>query len=251
MRVMVIEDDPLTQAALCDILERLGHQPIAPKPEADVVKRSAQEQLPDLALVDINLGQNDGISIALDLKKRCKIPIVFVSSYHDGETIQRAAAIRPNGYIIKPFSESEIYAAVEIAVANYVEELEPDPLVRSRVIGRQTKLDSEIMVEVTRFLETRFAQNISTEAVARHFGLGRIQFSHLFKQAAGTTVHAHIVALRMAEAKRLLITTSWTMSEIAERVGYQKTRHFVKLFERETGQLPSVFRRREVMQRHG
>ncbi|MEP2609789.1 MAG: response regulator transcription factor, partial [Cyclobacteriaceae bacterium] len=75
---------------------------------------SIEKNNPDMALLDINIkGEEDGISLA----SRLEIPFVFITSFYDQKTIQRASKVNPSGYLVKPFSENELIANVELALS--------------------------------------------------------------------------------------------------------------------------------------
>ena len=80
----------------------------------------SKEKIPDIALVDIKLQHgDDGIELANSIKEEHDIPVVFISSLSDKETIERAKFIKPGGYIVKPFEKSDLYSSIEIALFNY------------------------------------------------------------------------------------------------------------------------------------
>ena len=69
----------------------------------------------DIALVDIMLGgAKSGIDVAKFIKEKLKKPFIFVTSYSDKHTLEDAKALRPSGYIVKPFDKEDLYAAIEI-----------------------------------------------------------------------------------------------------------------------------------------
>jgi len=74
---------------------------------------------PDLLLIDIRIeGDKDGIEIARYLRTHTDIPFIFISSLSDKNTIDQAKRTLPSAYLIKPFEESDLYAAIEIAFLN-------------------------------------------------------------------------------------------------------------------------------------
>jgi AmiR/NasT family two-component response regulator len=75
---------------------------------------------PDIVLLDINLGSNiDGIDIAEIINKRYQIPFIYLTSYADRSTVDRAKHTRPMGYIVKPFDERDLFTTLEIALFNF------------------------------------------------------------------------------------------------------------------------------------
>ena len=68
--------------------------------------------------MDIRLaGPVDGISLAQDLRARHDIPSLFVSGNLDGQTVARAEAAQPAGFVHKPFGSAELVAGVKAALA--------------------------------------------------------------------------------------------------------------------------------------
>ena len=72
---------------------------------------------PDIVLMDIVMpGRMNGIEAAKIITDELDIPVVFVTSYADDAIIEKAKNVRPYGYIVKPFNELEIKAAIEVAL---------------------------------------------------------------------------------------------------------------------------------------
>lgn len=72
---------------------------------------------PDLVLLDIAIkGDKDGIDIATIINDRYKVPFIYITSFADRETLDRAKATLPSGYIVKPFKDRDIISAIEMAV---------------------------------------------------------------------------------------------------------------------------------------
>lgn len=72
---------------------------------------------PDLVLMDIHLkGAVDGIEAAEQIRIKYDIPVIFVTALADDETLERAKATGPFGFIIKPFSERNLHSTIEIAL---------------------------------------------------------------------------------------------------------------------------------------
>jgi PAS domain S-box-containing protein len=91
---------------------------IAPSATAAVVQ--AGELRPELALMDIRLKGNwDGIEAAGDILRLFDIPSIFLTAYADDETLERARAMEPLGYLVKPFEDRELRASIEMALSKH------------------------------------------------------------------------------------------------------------------------------------
>ena len=76
---------------------------------------------PDAAILDTNLeSEKDGIEIARLINDKYQLPFLFLTSYSDKDTLQRAKAVNPSGYIVKPFNEKTLLASLEIAISNHL-----------------------------------------------------------------------------------------------------------------------------------
>jgi two-component system response regulator LytT len=75
---------------------------------------------PDLVLIDIMLNsKKDGVDLAHIIRTKYPIPIIFLTANSDAVTVQRAKEVKPNAYLVKPFSQSDLFAAIEIAMSNH------------------------------------------------------------------------------------------------------------------------------------
>jgi two-component system cell cycle sensor histidine kinase/response regulator CckA len=66
--------------------------------------------------MDIKLkGDLDGVDVASALHERLKIPVVYLTAFADVEILERARKTAPSGYVLKPFDERTLRAAIELA----------------------------------------------------------------------------------------------------------------------------------------
>lgn len=116
-RIMVVEDERLIAEDIKDALVKLGYEVAASASTGDEAVRLASELSPDLILMDIMLkGGMDGISAATAINENKRIPVIYLTAYSDSETLKRAKISEPFGYILKPFEERELNAAIEISL---------------------------------------------------------------------------------------------------------------------------------------
>ena len=117
VRVVAVEDERLVARDLKVRLNDLGYDVAALAASADEAVEVIQDVRPHVVLMDIRLeGGRDGIEVAKVVRERFDIPVVFVTAHADAETLKRACETAPFGYILKPFDDRELRAAIEIAV---------------------------------------------------------------------------------------------------------------------------------------
>ncbi|WP_208426093.1 MULTISPECIES: sigma 54-interacting transcriptional regulator [Salinibacter] len=119
-RILIVEDEFAVAMELEDHLGALGYTVVDHvMTGAAAIDRAAGADL-DLVLMDVRLdGPMDGVEAARTIRKDHPLPVVFVTAYSDDETLQRATDTTPFGYVVKPFNEREIYAAVEVALQTH------------------------------------------------------------------------------------------------------------------------------------
>jgi CheY-like chemotaxis protein len=82
-RVLVVEDNPLNRELLCDWLAVEGYE-VWSVEDLSAAIRSIEEREPDAVLLDVQLGDDDGLSLAAWMRKRpklCSIPVIAVTAH--------------------------------------------------------------------------------------------------------------------------------------------------------------------------
>jgi len=81
----------------------------------------ARELKPDIVIMDIKMPDLDGIEAARILTQEKIAPVLLLTAYSDRELIDRAREAGVAGYLVKPFRESDLAPAIEIALARFAE----------------------------------------------------------------------------------------------------------------------------------
>ncbi|MBX3611324.1 MAG: response regulator [Hydrogenophaga sp.] len=119
-KILIVEDEGIVAFNLQQRLQQLGYAVIGPaESDADSLALVARER-PDLVLMDIHIkGELDGIELASMLGRDYQLPIIYLTAYSEDATLERARRTRPYGYLIKPFSERELHATVQMALERH------------------------------------------------------------------------------------------------------------------------------------
>jgi DNA-binding NarL/FixJ family response regulator len=122
IHILIVEDEPLIAEDIAAILEEAGFHISGIAYSMQNALDEMKANSPDMALLDINLnGGTEGIEIAEKINRAYKIPFIFLTSYSDKLTLERAKKTEPSGYIVKPFSEASLCAAIEVAFYNHMQ----------------------------------------------------------------------------------------------------------------------------------
>ena len=118
-KILLVEDDDIVARVTIWRLEKLGHEICGRATNSEETLALAQEHHPELVLMDINIaGPHDGIATAKMLKEISDALLVYITSQTDHETVERAAATHPAGFVSKPYEDKDLKNAIEIALRN-------------------------------------------------------------------------------------------------------------------------------------
>lgn len=122
-KILIVEDELLIAENLAMKLKKFEYQVVGIVSSGKAAMEKTKSKNPDLILMDIAIkGQIDGIQTAQEIRKTYDIPIIFLTAYADDKTLERASTTGCYGYILKPFKDRELYAAIKIALNKHQEQ---------------------------------------------------------------------------------------------------------------------------------
>ena len=120
IRVLIVEDEPLIAADIESTLNNIDFTVAGMAHNYETALQALKNNTPDIVLLDVNISdEKDGIDIGNFINENYKIPFVYLTSYADKVTLDRAKKTRPAGYIVKPFEDKDLLAGLEIALYNF------------------------------------------------------------------------------------------------------------------------------------
>jgi two-component system response regulator NreC len=206
IRIGIVDDHALVREGLRLILES--------QPDLDVVGEAGDAEgalsmaalsKPDIMLVDLTLGESDGVALVGDLKvQHPTIRVIALTMHHHEETVRQVFLAGAAGYVVKGAASADLIAALR-AVANnqhYVHPVVASVLVVDSLRWlRQTDRMSPREIEVLRLItagrtaaETGRALGISAHTVSRH----------LSNMASKVGVHGRVALTRYALENHLV-----------------------------------------------
>ena len=100
----------------------------------------------------------------------------------------------------------------------------------------------EYLSQFNQRVETLFREQPSVEQLAHQVGISVAHLNSICRELAGRSALQIIHQRQLLEAKRQLIYTPMTISEVAESLGFADPAYFSRFFRRLTGTSPSAFR---------
>jgi AmiR/NasT family two-component response regulator len=121
LRIIVADDECDTRDFFQKFLSLQGHQVLATAQTGRHLVEQCRLLHPDLVITDIKMPDMDGIDAAGEIYKDAPIPVILVSTYHNGELIERAADQHVLAYLVKPIKETDLGPAIGIAMKRFEE----------------------------------------------------------------------------------------------------------------------------------
>jgi two-component system, sensor histidine kinase and response regulator len=116
-RVMVVEDERVVALNIKRRLISLGYEVPASASSGRQALEAMNAVRPDIVLMDIHIeGSMDGIETAALIPEQLHIPVIYLTAYSGDDTLERAKETKPYGYLLKPFSERELHATIQMAL---------------------------------------------------------------------------------------------------------------------------------------
>ncbi|MEX2595645.1 MAG: DNA-binding response regulator [Salibacteraceae bacterium] len=116
LKVLVVEDETFIAEMIRVMLEDIGHHVPFVSYNESHAKEVLQNEAVDFAIFDINLKNGmEGVDLA-KIAQRKEIPFMFLTSYSDRRTLEEAKKTKPGAYVIKPFTEDELFTAIEMSL---------------------------------------------------------------------------------------------------------------------------------------
>lgn len=175
----------------------------------------------------------------------------------------------PHGFlcaIVWDAADADPFGAVERAVARYLKlfvvthaepvtggvETVPAVYRKARgIIYRETAISPVVRRARTYMRDHHHDPDLSLESTARAVGVSPVYLSRLFRQELGTTFVSLLTQIRISRATRLLLTTSMSVAEIAEAVGYESQHYFSTAFKKAVGVSPIRYRKGDAVDDEG
>jgi two-component system, response regulator PdtaR len=120
-RIIIAEDDAVIRMDLKEELQRQGYLVVGDVGDGQSAVTMARELRPELVVMDIRMPEMDGISAAEILTREKLAPVLLLTAFSDEELIERARSAGVVHYVTKPWRQSDLKPAIEIALSRFQE----------------------------------------------------------------------------------------------------------------------------------
>ena len=239
LKVLLVDDEIMIREGFKRLFDWEAHGCEVVGEASDGMEALAQIDtlLPDIVIMDINIPIMNGLKvIEVSRTKHPEIAYVIVSGYDDFSYCKKALQLQITDYILKPVNYEEFSSCIDnLKISMYNSKTSENSAL--------DKNDERVISSIMRYMQEHLSEEISLSVLAEEFHLNPQYISQLFKNEIGVGFLAYLTNIRIEKAKKLLLSTSLSVTEIAENTGYSDYRVFTKVFRKTEGITPSQFRR--------
>jgi response regulator NasT len=120
-RIVIADDESIIRMDLREMLTGLGYLVVGEAGDGVTAVNVAREVRPELVIMDIKMPEMDGIEAAHILTEERIAPVLLLTAFSQQELVRRAGEAGVVGYLVKPFGETDLAPAIEIAIARFKE----------------------------------------------------------------------------------------------------------------------------------
>lgn len=103
-----------------------------------------------------------------------------------------------------------------------------------------------LMQQAKKYVDCHYAQCITLDSIAADLRISSFYLSHLFSRESGFSLFSYITMIRMQQAVRLLRDERLSIAEVAYAVGYEHPSYFSRVFKRQYGLAPGLWRKKNT-----
>ncbi|SCY85030.1 two component transcriptional regulator, AraC family [Paenibacillus polysaccharolyticus] len=249
--ILIVDDEPRTREGIRKTLEiwSAGKNRIQTVASGVEAREWLASQPADLLITDVRMPELSGLSLVEAIQHFPGKPAVLImSGYADFNYAQQAIKLGVVDYLLKPIDKEQLLQTVQKALFLHEQQRRiqaMQDIVDPKLVDireRREQQDNTPIGEALAYIETHLGEPMTMRELADSLHLNSSYFSVLFKEQVGLNFSEYLMRKRVQRAKELLVQTNLPISEIAERVGYQTDKYFIKVFKSLENISPSKYR---------
>ena len=245
--LLIVDDEPIIRRGIKSlaILSEIGISEIFEAGNAETCLEITNKEQIDIIMLDINMPNTDGLTLAKMLKEKNKnFAIIMVTGYDYFEYMQTAIRLGVDDYLLKPVNKTDI----ELVLKRMIDKIEKirleNRLLELNVISESIPPGDNSSFKIVReyMNEHLFDSDLSLGYMAENLGFNSSYLSGIIKQIYGIPFQEYVALKRMEQAKILCLSTDMKNYEIAEEIGYEDVNYFTNRFKKTFGITPKQFK---------
>jgi response regulator NasT len=140
---VIAEDEALIRLDLAEMLAEEGYDVVGQAEDGEKAVELVLEHRPDLVILDVKMPRLDGIAAAEQIAGQRIAPVVILTAFSQRDLVERARDAGAMAYLVKPFDQTDLVPAIEMAVSRFTELRQ----LESEVEGLTERLETRKLVD--------------------------------------------------------------------------------------------------------
>lgn len=245
-RLLVVEDDSEISLYLREELGKDFSVQVCQNGEEGL--HAIRVRQPDIIISDVMMPVMDGISMLKEIRQNTtmnNIPVILLTAKTTEQDNIEGLEMGADAYITKPFN-IELLRRTALNLVSRHDQLRnifngsqnPEIQDKVKVVSPDERLMQRIMKVVNANLSN---PNLNNDLLTREVGISRVHLYRKLKELTNLSIRDFIRNIRLAEAARLLSEQHHSISEVAEKTGFDNVSYFAVIFKQKYGVPPSRY----------
>ena len=245
LKVLIVDDEPLVRRGIVlgvDWSAR-GCVVVGEAANGEEGLAAVERYKPNLIITDVRMPRMDGIEMMNRPRSAgCRAHVIVLTAHSDFSYARSALQFGADDYLLKPFRDQELMAAID-KVRQKEQEL--TALTPQDTLPLTKGDKSKYVLQALEYIAGHYAdQDISITTIAAHLGVSEGHLSHVFKKETSYTIISYLTQYRVHAAMKLLQDCRYKVYEVAEMVGYRDVAYLGSTFKKLVGVSPSEYQDR-------
>lgn len=243
--ILIVEDNAGLRQYISDELSGIYQVEVASDGVEGIEK--ALHLIPDLVISDILMPGSDGLELCNTLKtneKTSHIPVILLTAKQTEENRIEGYTTGADAYIAKPYS-SEL---LKVRIKNILDSRKKlQVLYAKNIDGKNADagiqmLDKQFLKKAIKIIEDNIGnQDFDIDKLAENLIMSRRQLYRKISALTNKTVHDFVMGIRLEKAAAHLLSGSFTIAEVAYKVGFSEPANFSRSFSKQFGMSPKNY----------
>lgn len=244
MKILVVDDERWIRKGIVKMIQG-EHADIDEIIEADGMEngwQQTQEKCPDIVLADVKFSIGNGCLLCEKIYRSYpKTKIIMLSGYADFEYVKSALQYKAIDYLLKPVEKSVLNETIHKAIQE-IKNIEINS--EEQKCNEETVFykSEDIIEKIKRDINEHYWEKIVLSDLACKYHINAAYLSELFSKTAGVSLVNYQMKIRTEKAETMLLMTNDSVAEISQKVGYENSRYFTRVFKKMTGMSPKEYR---------
>ena len=240
---IIIDDEPWT---IIDIeqtlpMEELGFRITNSFKDPKTALVYIITQKPDLIITDIRMPNMTGIELMQKIREQnITSEIIIISGYGEFEYAKKAIQFGATGYCLKPLNPKEAYEILKLAKERLDKRKQE---INCNADNATVEVSADNFDQMINYIDTHFSETMTLKSLANKFYLNPNYCCSLFTKYKNMTFSQYLTNIRLAEAKKLLESSSYSLEDISSLVGFHDYFYFSNVFKKYCNLSPKEYRK--------